>query len=58
MDEALTDIFNDFLRRNIGDHIITDPIFIKEVGPGETIEVKILGIKPRLLYSPNILANR
>lgn len=57
MDDAITDIFNAFPRRNMGDHIITGPIFIEEAEPGDTLEVKILDMKPRLLYGSNVLAN-
>ena len=42
--------------RGPGVHIMTGPIYVKDAEPGDTLEVEILEIRPRLAYGTNIAA--
>ena len=41
-------------RRGPGVHIMTGPIAVEGARPGDTLEVRILGMKPRLPYGTNL----
>jgi acetamidase/formamidase len=42
--------------RGPGVHIMTGPIFVEGAEPGDTLEVRILSVEPRLAYGTNIAA--
>ena len=43
-------------QRGPGVHIMTGPVFVEGAMPGDTLEVRILEISPRLAYGTNIAA--
>lgn len=57
MDEAITAIYDAFPDRNMGDHIVTGPIYIEGAEPGDVLEAKILDLQPRMPHGSNVLAN-
>lgn len=56
-DEAIEAIYEYNLGRDMGDHLITGPVFVKDAKPGDIIQVKIIDTKPRMNYGSNVLAN-
>lgn len=56
-DEAIKAIYDFNIGRNMGDHLITGPVYIKEAKAGDVVEVKIKETKPRLNYGSSVLAN-
>ncbi len=55
-DDAIKEIY-DVVVRDMGDHIITGPIYVKDAEPNDIIEMKIIETKPRMNYGSNVLAN-
>ncbi|SEK62097.1 Acetamidase/Formamidase family protein [Carnobacterium iners] len=55
-DEAIKEIY-DVVPRDMGDHIITGPIYVKDAEPDDIIEMKIIETKPRMNYGSNVIAN-
>jgi formamidase len=43
-------------KRGPGVHIMTGPVYIEDAEPGDTLEVRFLGMTPRLQYGTNIAA--
>src|SRR5919204_3630446 len=43
-------------QRGPGVHIMTGPVFVEGAMPGDTLEVQVLGVSPRLPYGTNIAA--
>jgi acetamidase/formamidase len=43
-------------RRGPGVHVMTGPIHVEEAMPGDTLEVRVLAMEPRLPYGTNIAA--
>lgn len=43
-------------RRGPGVHIMTGPIYVEGAQPGDTVEVRVLSMEPRLPYGTNIAA--
>ena len=43
----MRDIYSEVKDRGPAGHILTGPIFIKGAMPGDTLEVRILDVKPR-----------
>lgn len=56
-DEKIKEIYEHFTDRNMGDHLITGPIYVKDAEPGDVIEIKIIDMKPRMNYGSQVLAN-
>lgn len=55
-DDAIKKIYDNVVR-NMGDHIITGPIYLEDAEPGDIIEMKIIETTPRMNYGSNVLAN-
>jgi acetamidase/formamidase len=53
MDEGVRAVFEQVTDRGPGGHILTGPIAVEEAEPGDTLEVRLLAIRPRLLYGSN-----
>jgi acetamidase/formamidase len=57
MDEGVKLVYDQITERGPGVHIMTGPIAVEEAEPGDTLEVRILGMTPRLPYGTNIAAH-
>lgn len=57
MDEAIRTIFAEVTDRGPGPHLLTGPIFVRGAQPGDTLEVTILSLEPRLPYGANLAAH-
>ena len=55
MDDAIREIYDGIPEdsRAPGVHIITGPIYVEGAEPGDTLECRVLGMKPRLKYGVN-----
>jgi acetamidase/formamidase len=58
MDDGIRTVYEAITpdQRGPGVHIMTGPVFVDNALPGDTLEVRILGITPRLPYGSNIAA--
>ncbi|MCL5015151.1 MAG: acetamidase/formamidase family protein [Firmicutes bacterium] len=58
MDEEIRDIYQTIplKDRAPGVHIMTGPIYVEEAEPGDTLEVRYLDLRPRLLFGSNAAA--
>jgi acetamidase/formamidase len=58
MDDGVREVYATIpmSERGPGVHIMTGPIYVHEAQPGDTLEVRILGLEPRLPYGTNIAA--
>lgn len=56
-DDAIKEIYEVNIGRNMGDHLITGPIYVKDAEPGDIIEMKIIRMEPRMNYGSNVIAN-
>jgi formamidase len=58
MDDGVRQVYETIAmaERGPGVHIMTGPIFVHDAEPGDTLEVRILGLEPRLPYGSNIAA--
>src|SRR5882757_2860265 len=54
MDDRIEAIFDDVTNRGPGPHILTGPIAVTGARPGDTLEVRILSLEPRLPYGSNL----
>jgi acetamidase/formamidase len=54
MDDGIEAIFDDVTDRGPGPHILTGPIAVTSARPGDTLEVRILSLEPRLPYGSNL----
>ena len=57
MDPAITALFEDVTDRGPGPHILTGPVGVEGARPGDTLEVRILSLTPRLHYGSNLAAH-
>src|SRR5690348_741129 len=57
MDDAIRTIFTEVTDRGPGPHLLTGPIFVRDAQPGDTLEVTILSLEPRLPYGANLAAH-
>ena len=57
MDDAIRTIFAEVTDRGPGPHLLTGPIFVRGARPGDTLEVTILSLEPRLPYGANLAAH-
>lgn len=56
-DDVIAEIYEYNSGRNMGDHLVTGPIYVENAQPGDVIEIRIVDMKPRLKYGSNVLAN-
>jgi acetamidase/formamidase len=58
MDDGVRDVYTKIpsSQRGPGVHIMTGPVYVEGAEPGDTLEVRILGMTPRLPYGTNIAA--
>lgn len=56
-DDAIEAIYGFNSGRNMGDHLITGPIYVKDADPNDVVEVKMISAKPRMNYGSSVLAN-
>jgi acetamidase/formamidase len=54
MDDAIATIFEQVTERGPGPHLLTGPIAVAGARPGDTLEVRILTLEPRLRYGSNL----
>lgn len=54
MDAAIRAIYADVTDRGPGPHVLTGPIAVAGALPGDTLEVRILSLEPRLPYGSNL----
>jgi acetamidase/formamidase len=54
MDDGVRRVYQEVGDRGPGPHIMTGPIAVEGAGPGDTLEVRVLGMHPRLLYGSNM----
>src|SRR5882757_8212554 len=54
MDEAIAAIYGQVTDRGPGPHLLSGPIAVAEARPGDTLEVRILNLEPRLPYGSNL----
>jgi hypothetical protein len=57
MDEGICTIYAEVSDRGPGPHVLTGPIAVEGAQPGDTLEVKILSLEPRLPFGTNIAAH-
>ncbi|CAN5471213.1 hypothetical protein BH10ACT8_BH10ACT8_26300 [soil metagenome] len=53
MDEGIRAVFDQVVDRGPGPHLLTGPIAVEGAEPGDTLEVRILNLEPRLAYGSN-----
>ncbi len=53
MDEGVCRIFDEVKERGPGAHIMTGPILVLGAEPGDTLEVRVLTMRPRVPYGSN-----
>jgi acetamidase/formamidase len=54
MDDGVRRVYHEVGERGPGPHIMTGPIAVEDAEPGDTLEVRVLGMRPRLLYGSNM----
>ena len=54
MDDGVRRVYQDVGDRGPGPHIMTGPIAVQGAAPGDTLEVRVLGLHSRLLYGSNM----
>jgi acetamidase/formamidase len=54
MDDAIGTIYTEVTDRGPGPHLLTGPIAVAGAMPGDTLEVRILSLEPRLQYGSNL----
>ena len=54
MDDGVQRIYQEVGDRGPGPHIMTGPIAVEGAEPGDTLEVRVLGMRPRSLYGSNM----
>jgi acetamidase/formamidase len=54
MDDGVRLVYQEVGDRGPGPHIMTGPIAVEDAEPGDTLEVRVLGMHPRLLYGSNM----
>ena len=54
MDDGVRRVYQEVGDRGPGPHIMTGPIAVEGAAPGDTLEVRVLGMRPRLLYGSNM----
>ena len=54
MDDGVRRVYQEVGDRGPGPHIMTGPIAVEGAEPGDTLEVRVLGMRPRLLYGSNM----
>jgi acetamidase/formamidase len=54
MDDGIRALYEQVTDRGPGPHILTGPIAVEGVRPGDTLEVRILSVEPRLPYGSNL----
>jgi acetamidase/formamidase len=54
IDDAIAAIYEQVTDRGPGPHLLTGPIAVEGALPGDTLEVKILTLEPRLPYGSNL----
>jgi acetamidase/formamidase len=54
MDDAIAAIYDQVTDRGPGPHLLTGPIAVTDAQPGDTLEVRILSLEPRLPYGSNL----
>jgi acetamidase/formamidase len=54
MDDGVWRVYEEVGDRGPGPHILTGPIAVQGAEPGDTLEVRVLGLRPRLLYGSNL----
>jgi acetamidase/formamidase len=54
MDDGVRRVYQEVRDRGPGPHIMTGPIAVQGAEPGDTLEVRVLGLHPRLLYGSNM----
>ncbi len=57
MDDAIHEIFAQVTDRGPGPHLLTGPVSVRGAHPGDTLEVTILSLEPRLPYGANLAAH-
>ncbi|CAM3622763.1 acetamidase/formamidase family protein [Erysipelothrix urinaevulpis] len=56
-DDVIKEIYDYNEGRNMGDHLVTGPIYVENAEPGDVIEMKVIDMQPRMNYGSNVLAN-
>lgn len=56
-DDAIREIYDFNAGRDMGDHLVTGPIYVEGAKVGDVIEIKVIDMEPRLRYGSNVLAN-
>lgn len=58
LDDASRAIYESipYEERNPGSHLLTGPIYVKDAKPGDTLQVDILKLEPRMPYGSNVAA--
>lgn len=54
MDDGVRCVYQEVGDRGPGPHIMTGPIAVEGAEPGDTLEVRVLGMQPRLPYGSNV----
>ena len=54
MDDGVRCVYQEVSDRGPGPHIMTGPIAVEGAAAGDTLEVRVLGLRPRLLYGSNM----
>lgn len=54
MDESISALYAEVTDRGPGPHVLTGPIAVSGALPGDTLEVRILSLAPRLPYGSNL----
>lgn len=54
MDDPIRAIYDQVVDRRPGPHLLTGPIAVSGARPGDTLEVRILTLEPRLPYGSNL----
>jgi acetamidase/formamidase len=57
MDAGIRALYEQSTDRGPGPHILTGPIAVSGAVPGDTLQVQILSLEPRLLYGSNLAAH-
>ena len=56
MDAGVRRVYEEVTDRGPGVHILTGPIAVESAAPGDTLEVRVLDVRPRLPYGSNFAA--
>ena len=54
MDDGVRRVYQEVGDRGPGPHSMTGPIAVEGAEPGDTLEVRVLRVRPRLLYGSNM----